>query len=235
MENTASIKPLGPERTVEQRVVRELRELIIEGRLDPGTRLRLRTLAGGLDVSVTPVRIALRELAKEGLVELRQSGALYVSELSVEELEEVYASRTGLESRLARLGAPLLTDAQLGDMEARFEQVQRAAQADDRAAYVDSALHYRMKCYEAAERPRMLATVETLIDRSRRYSGLTLGSAERLGEALDLAGVLREACLARDGVKAQAAVRATLDRSLEYLLTRIPLSTPPNVRTNESA
>ena len=200
MENTASIKPLGPERTSNNGSCGELRELIIEGRLDPGTRLRLRTLAGGLDVSVTPVRIALRELAKEGLVELRQSGALYVSELSVEELEEVYASRTGLESRLARLGAPLLTDAQLGDMEARFEQVQRAAQADDRAAYVDSALHYRMKCYEAAERPRMLATVETLIDRSRRYSGLTR-VRERLGEALDLAGVLREACLARDGVK----------------------------------
>jgi DNA-binding GntR family transcriptional regulator len=88
---------VGDERTVEQVVLARLRRSILDGTLAPGARLRYRQLAEQFGVSVTPVRVALKELAGEGLVELRPHAGASVSALSVEELEEVLLTRTSLE------------------------------------------------------------------------------------------------------------------------------------------
>ena len=62
---TAEITP-----TNVRRVQEELREAILGGRLEPGTRLRAEALAERLNTSRTPVREALVLLAREGLVEI---------------------------------------------------------------------------------------------------------------------------------------------------------------------
>src|SRR5579871_4158772 len=97
-------EPLGPMRTVEQAVAWKLRRLILDGVLLPGERLRYRDLAERFQVSVTPVRIAIRELSIEGLVELRAHEGARVSPLSLDQLAEVYATRIGIEAWLARRG-----------------------------------------------------------------------------------------------------------------------------------
>jgi DNA-binding GntR family transcriptional regulator len=88
--------------SVEDGVYRILREEI--GRLDlaPGERLRLEEVAGRLEVSLTPVRHALRRLESEGLVVSIPRRGSRVASLSVEELEEIQALRLGLETFLAR-------------------------------------------------------------------------------------------------------------------------------------
>lgn len=221
-EETLAIKRLPPDRTVEQLVVRELRKLIIEGRLRPGVRLPLRDLANQFGVSVTPVRIALRVLAQEGLVETQSSGGVSVTSLSSEELEELYATRNGLESWLARQGAPRLSDEQVEAMEGTYASIEASAQARDRMAFVAHALDYRRACYGAAGRPRMLDSLDVLLERSARYSGLTIESDARLTAAFQLASEFRDASVARDGQRAQSAVRATLDASLDHLVLQLP-------------
>ena len=72
------ITPLG-HRTVEEALVKQLRDAIVTGSLTPGDRLVYRDLARRFGVSVTPVRIALRELSKEGLVEMRAHAGARVS------------------------------------------------------------------------------------------------------------------------------------------------------------
>jgi DNA-binding GntR family transcriptional regulator len=213
------ITPLGPDRTVEQVLVRELRSLIADGGLQPGVRLPYRTLAQQFQVSVTPVRMALRELAKEGLVEILPAGGVRVTSLSVQELEDLFASRVGPESWLARIGAPRLTDADLEEMEGCYRTIERAADARDRPSYVASAVEYRLLCYQAAGRPRLLESVRFLVMRSARYNRLTIDPDERFVESRELMMSFRSACIERDGRAAQAAVRAILDRSLEYLTT----------------
>ena len=73
---------VGDERTVEQIVAARLRRSILDGGLAPGARLRYRQLAEQFGVSVTPVRVALKELSSEGLVELRPHAGASVSALS---------------------------------------------------------------------------------------------------------------------------------------------------------
>ena len=79
-------------------------------------RLRYRELADRFGVSVTPVRIALKELSSEGLVELRPHAGARVSQLSGEELEEVMLTRASIEPWLALKGAGRLTDADLEEL-----------------------------------------------------------------------------------------------------------------------
>jgi DNA-binding GntR family transcriptional regulator len=82
----SAIQPFQDDRTVESSIARQLSDLITTGELQPGLRLRYREVADRFGVSVTPVRIALHALAKEGLVQLIPYGGAHVSPLSIEEL-----------------------------------------------------------------------------------------------------------------------------------------------------
>jgi DNA-binding GntR family transcriptional regulator len=210
------VSPIGPERTVEQLIARELRESILDGRLQPGVRLPYRDLAKQFDVSVTPVRIALRELLTEGLVEMRPHGGASVAPLSEEELEELFIMRAGLESWMALLGAPRLSDDEIAAIDDAFRELERAAGARDRAGYLESAFRCRAICYGVAERPRLLATASQLFERSGRYMFLSLQGA-RIDESLELTRSFRDACAERNGPGAQRAVREALEWTMHYV------------------
>lgn len=218
----SSINPLGPDRTVEQMLVRELRALIIAGKLAPGAHLPYRDLARQFSVSVTPVRIALLELAKEGIVEARPHGGVRVAAVSLEELEEIYAMRVGFESWLARLGAARLEDSDLAAMETHLKDAKRSVKAGDRHGFLNSAWAYRMAAYQAAGRDRLLEQVTLLFHRTARYNELALSPEDRFEDSLSYTKEFRNACVDRDGPRAQAAIRALLDRSLEHLVRQLP-------------
>src|SRR5262245_50436289 len=65
-----AVRPIEPRSVVEQ-VMTELRRSILSGALAPGRELSLRELAEMLQVSIIPVREALRSLESEGLVVTR--------------------------------------------------------------------------------------------------------------------------------------------------------------------
>ena len=219
-DDLGAVHPLGRERTVEQALARELRAAILAGRLPPGTRLPYRELATKFEVSITPVRIALRELAQEGLVLTRPHEGARVAPLSGAELEEIYAARSGFEGWLAHQGAPRLGDAALREMDRCLATLERAAAANDLRAYLDAGWAHRGVCYLAAGRPAMLARTEALYQRAARYNWLTLTGEGRLGESLGVARELHGACAARDGRRARALVRAALDQTMEHLVDR---------------
>jgi DNA-binding GntR family transcriptional regulator/transcriptional regulator with XRE-family HTH domain len=205
---------LGPERTVEQMIVRALRSAIIDGRLRPGARLLYRDLARQFRVSVTPVRGAVRELAKEGMVEVRPHSGAQVAPLSTEELEELYATRAGLEPWLARLGAERLSMDDLTRMEPLLELVHQSAQARDREAYLDAVWSYRAICYKAADRDRLYEIVSILVYRSARYNHLTVAEDDRLDQSLEFIERFGQACRSRNPLGAQTALREALEWSL---------------------
>jgi DNA-binding GntR family transcriptional regulator len=226
-DDLASVTPLGDERTVEQALTRALRRSIINGELEPGVRLPYRDLAARFNVSVTPVRIALRELVTEGLVELRPHGGARVSPLSAEEVEYLYASRIGFESLLALRGAPGLTDQDLVEMAARRKHIDRAVEAGDVDGFLRAAWEHRVFCYRAAQRAKLLDQAEVLYGRSGRYNGLSLMTPERLGRSRQTATEFEAACVQRDGRAAETIVREALVRTLDHLIAAFPAEARP--------
>ena len=91
------ISPLEERESIELRVARTLRSLIVGGQLPAGTPLVQRDLAQQLGVSPTPVRAGLSMLEREGFVDVTPTGRAVVSRLTREDFEEIYAARLGLE------------------------------------------------------------------------------------------------------------------------------------------
>jgi DNA-binding GntR family transcriptional regulator len=218
----AHIEPLGRSPTVEEALASEIRRLIFNNVLSPGLRLRYRDLASQFGVSVTPVRAAIRELSKDGLVEWEPGGGARVARFSVEELEEIYAARAGLEGLLARRGAENAGGAVVAAMAVAMKTLEQLAQEPNEEAYLRGIFKYRLHCYEAAKRPQLLAQVQLLVNRSMRYNWLTLkNEPRRIAESLDMQRRFLHVCRERDGMGAQELIRENMDWALDYLSVRV--------------
>jgi DNA-binding GntR family transcriptional regulator len=78
-------------------VTEQIRAIILAGRLEPGERLREKQLAGALEVSRGPIRDALLQLEREGLVVRRRNRGAVVAHLSRGDLDEVFSLRLAIE------------------------------------------------------------------------------------------------------------------------------------------
>src|SRR5579884_1869800 len=105
------VRPLAGRPTTAERMVHTiLQQRILDGVLRPGERIDLDAIAQELAVSRTPVRTALRQLESEGLVTIYPHRAVMVSELSADDLEQMYAVRIHLESLAAQLAVENLAE-----------------------------------------------------------------------------------------------------------------------------
>jgi DNA-binding GntR family transcriptional regulator len=215
------IEPLA-RASVENRAARLLRGLIVSGQLPEGTPLVQRELAERLGVSQTPVRLALTELQRSGLVEVGETGRAHVSRLTREDFEEIYAARRGLESLAARVGAAAMTDEDAARMGALLTELEGLAAKQDVEGYLRARWEFHATCYAAARRPRLLAEVERLFHRSERYNRLVLSTQERFRQSVANYRRLYEACRARDGAAAERAI----DEQMRWAVDRVGGSLP---------
>jgi DNA-binding GntR family transcriptional regulator len=79
-----------------------VREMVLDGRLAPGTDLDQESLSKELGLSTTPVREALRRLEAEGLVSQRAHFAIRIPELTRQDFSDIYFVRLRLEPEAAR-------------------------------------------------------------------------------------------------------------------------------------
>src|SRR5579862_9894898 len=84
-------------KTKKDRLVQELRHLILYGDLERGTRIRQDELAARFDTSITPVREALRQLEAEGLLESEPHRGVRVTVPDIAEIKGTYVARRLLE------------------------------------------------------------------------------------------------------------------------------------------
>jgi DNA-binding GntR family transcriptional regulator len=94
-------------------LARELEEMIVAGRLEPGQVLRQDELSRQFGVSRTPVREAFRQLAAVGLVSFVPNRGVRVRTLDQDEWGQAFLARAALEATAARRAAQRLTDADL--------------------------------------------------------------------------------------------------------------------------
>jgi DNA-binding GntR family transcriptional regulator len=94
-----------------------LRGQILSGKYAPGERLREEELTTLTGVSRTPVREALRQLAKEGFVVIESNRGASIPVYSSKDIDEIYGLRTLLESHAARRAAGRITPKQIDELE----------------------------------------------------------------------------------------------------------------------
>jgi DNA-binding GntR family transcriptional regulator len=100
-----------------ERIIRELRTAIVRGEYKPGEHLIEMALCGRFKVSRTPVREALNQLEKEGLVKITPAVGARVVTLSPDEIMEIYDLLIVLEGASSRLACPHITEEQIDKLE----------------------------------------------------------------------------------------------------------------------
>ena len=95
--------------TKQQAVYRSLREQLLGGNLHPGKRLVIDRIAESHGVSAIPVREALSQLEREGLVEIRPHAGAVVTDIPASAVKEIFALLEAFETVSCRLGIAQLT------------------------------------------------------------------------------------------------------------------------------
>jgi DNA-binding GntR family transcriptional regulator len=138
-------------------VVDRLREAILAGLFAPGDRLREEQLADALRVSRGPIRNALLQLEREGMVVRRRNRGAIVARLSRADLEEVYSLRLAIEPVACEWAARNANDRDLADMQSVIDSYQsrltRRVSVQD-AAEADLSFHDVV--YRAARHRRLM-------------------------------------------------------------------------------
>lgn len=144
--------------------VREtIRMAILNGQLPGGTRLVQSDLAAQLEVSTTPVREALRDLASEGLIRIDPHHGGVVAELDEDDLREVYQIRQRIEPFALEVAMPFLTEEILDRAQELHDEMSAAPHS---AAWVQLNRDFHMTIYEASNQHRLVAMVRSLQDAS---------------------------------------------------------------------
>ncbi len=169
-------------RTVSAAVAEDLRRRIINGDFASGFQLRQDALASEFGVSRIPVREALMQLEAEGLVKIHPHRGAIVSELSVEEIEELFELRAILEPRLLKASAPHLTEEDYERLNAILEEFSLALKTQHVSRWGELNTELHMVLYRHARQPRSLAIVANLLQECDRHTRLQLsleGKRER--------------------------------------------------------
>jgi DNA-binding GntR family transcriptional regulator len=203
-------------------VVDRLREAIVGGLFAPGDRLREEQLADALGVSRGPIRNALLQLEREGMVVRRRNRGAIVARLSRVDLEEVYSLRLAIEPVACEWAARNANDRDLADMQAiingyqsrltRRVTVQDAAEAD---------LSFHDVVYRAARHRRLMRLWQDL--RPQVYVFLLAREYVRSREFRDIMmtnhGTIRSVISSRDEARAREVAIEHVQTSYSRVLT----------------
>jgi DNA-binding GntR family transcriptional regulator len=207
-------------------VLDTIRDGILSGRYASGARLDQQALADELGVSIIPVRESLRQLEAEGLVSIYPRRGVYVTELSVDELKEVYEIRGVLEELAAQLAIPSLASPALERLKGTIEHMERATAEGDYAQLLELNRIFHFVIYEASGRPLLAQMISGLWDRSSLYRRLYVYLPERAPQALAEHKRIYAACQAGDPVTVGRAVRENIQQTVEGILHKLQTEGP---------
>jgi DNA-binding GntR family transcriptional regulator len=200
---------------------RWLRDEIVSGRIAPGTKLVEQALANRLGTSRIPVRDALIELEKEGLVANRGNGH-YVIELTEQDVRELNQVRLSLELLAVELATQNTSPSTRAILTAQLEQMRAAMSRNDRPAIVESDVGLHTLIWQQAGNRHLLSVLKGMV-------GPIVMFAARHAEYYDLAETFRlhedlVACINSGKVSAaRDSLQRHTDNSLQRSLQVFPV------------
>jgi DNA-binding GntR family transcriptional regulator len=159
-----------------EQVAERLRSRIFAHELPPGGWIDEQALASEYGISRTPLREALKVLAAEGLVVLKPRRGCYVTELSEQDIDEVFPVMALLEGRVAEEAARRATSADFAHLAVIHEELERHAAANDADRFFEANQRFHAALQTIAGN-RYLAQ---LIDDARKVIKLTRRDSLRL-------------------------------------------------------
>ncbi len=216
------MKPMTKQ-TKASAVMAALRQDIVTGLYEPGGKLQMDALKERYGVGYSPLREALFQLMTSGLVTIEEHCGFSVTPLSLDELNDLYRTRTMLELQALDLAITHGDDQWEADVLASWHRLSKYLKSVNKSSIepeVWDALQadYSYQLTKACQSPWLMKISQLLFNQSERYryACLTTNKTNKkmIAEYIDINDRLVAAVLKRDKKKAAALLKSTWDQSL---------------------
>lgn len=208
----AKMKKINVVRDLKREVYNSLRQGIKDGSLAPGTWLKETELVEELNVSRTPIREALNQLAQDGLIDIFPRKGAFVKDLTIDEVLEILLIREVLEGMAARMAAVRMTDAEIDDLESHFQDY-RAGKVE----YVVADRRFHDAIIQASGAMKLQELTANLYDRLQmsRILSWGLGTPEAIETSITEHLLVVDALRQRQPELAEEVMRDNFQRTRE--------------------
>jgi DNA-binding GntR family transcriptional regulator len=200
-------------RNLRDEAVEVLRAAILGGELEPGSIHSAVTLAERLGVSPTPVREAMLELSRYGLVEVLPNRGFRVTVVDDGDLDEIYQLRQLLEVPAMELVIARASDPQLKALEQPLSELEAAAEANDVPAFLMADRDFHVALLEIGGNRRLVDIIASLRDQTRIVGLRSLADAGALQTSASEHRPILQALRARDVLEAKRVMSLHLQHA----------------------
>ncbi|MFM1983723.1 MAG: hypothetical protein RL723_158 [Actinomycetota bacterium] len=199
---------------------RALLDDIVDGSLAPGTALAEVEQSERLGVSRTPLREALSQLRKDGLIEQTRGRGLTVTDVSLDDIVELYELRQPLEQQAVKLAAQRGNSQIFGQLAAEFRNAERLIEGGEVGIRAYYQLNERLDqaIEDAISSPYLVAALKSLHLHLARIRRLSRRDPVRLKAAAIETLVIIEAIVDRNPELAASATQVHMQQSLKNAL-----------------
>jgi DNA-binding GntR family transcriptional regulator len=202
-----NVRPLGERQSLREQVSNALRAAVISGEMVPGVLYSVPSLAVQFGVSATPVREAMLDLSREGLVETVRNKGFRVTEMTDQQLDEITELRALIEVPTVAHLAESIEPEQVEMLRPYAEQICAAAAAGDLLAYVEADRQFHRALLDLSGNQRLSEVVGELRAQTRLYGLAKLVEDERLTHSAEEHLEILDALGAHDAELAERIMR----------------------------
>jgi DNA-binding GntR family transcriptional regulator len=198
--------------------VARIRDLILEGRLEPGSKVSEKDLCELFGISRTPLREALKVLATEGLIVLLPQRGARVAQLTGKDMADLFQVTEALEGLAGELACAKITDEAINEIRARHQEMLAHYTRGDRTGYfaANQAIHEAI--IAAADNSVLTVMYESLRGRIRPARFMANVTRERWDQAVREHGKILSALSRRDGVRLRILLQEHLRHKYQALI-----------------
>ncbi|MGP4113524.1 GntR family transcriptional regulator [Streptomyces sp. 4N509B] len=194
---TPALPTIGRRESLREAVSGALRAAIVSGEMEPGVVYSATALSTRFGVSATPVREAMLDLAREGMVTAVPNKGYRVTEVSEADLDAITELRLLIEPPTVRRVVPLIPEADLPGLRRLAEEIVARAEARDLVGYTAADRRFHLALLDYSGNPRLVDTIASLRAQTRLL-GLASLSEEELTDSAAEHLTLMDLVAARD-------------------------------------
>ena len=194
-------------RSLAEIIFRQLEGMILSGKIQPGERINESKLSNLLGVSRAPIREALRLLASNGILEIRANRGMFVRDIQIKEVEELYDIRAALDVLAGERAAERIDEEHIQVLDKWMQEMAVCVEVNDTDAYYRANIAFHAAIVEISGNANLLSIYEGVCKQMSLFRRISLSLPGQLRLSLQRHKKIVEAVKSKDSAKAANVMR----------------------------